>query len=102
STVGDSIHFTRITDAVNTVRAGRITRGELTSALCRITIQVAPGTFTGAYGQSSDATKETYPIVIDVPDVTLKGAMVMQVDAAGRATGVAQTGDVTTFAPSPA
>ena len=101
STVGDSIHFTRVTDAINAVRAGRITRGELTSALCRITIQVAPGTFTGAYGQSSDATKETYPIVIDVPDVTLKGAMVMQVDAAGRATGVAQTGDITTFAANP-
>jgi len=101
STVGDSIHFTRVTDAMNVAREGRITRGELTSALCRISIQVAPGTFTGAYGQSPDATKETYPIVIDVPDITLKGAMVMQADAGGRATGIPVSGDVSTFAASP-
>src|ERR1044071_1968063 len=81
STVGDSIHFTRVTDAVNVARDGRITRGELTRAACRITIQVAPGTFKGSVAESSDQTLERWPIVIDVPDITLKGSMVMQVDA---------------------
>ncbi len=101
STVGDSIHFTRVTDAVSVAREGRIVRGELTKAACRISILVAPGTFKGSVAESTDPTFERYPIVIDVPDITLKGSMVMQVDAAGRATGVAQTGDVTTLTASP-
>ncbi len=101
STVGDSIHFTRVTDAVNVARDGRITRGELTKAACRITIQVAPGTFKGSVAESPDPTFERYPIVIDVPDITLKGSMVMQVDAGGRATGAALAGDVTTLTASP-
>lgn len=98
---GDSIHFTRVTDAVEVARAGRITRSELTTAACRITILVVPGTFTGTAAQSSDNTIERFPIVIDVPDITLKGSMKMQLDAKGRATGVALTGEVSTFAPSP-
>ena len=102
SNSGDSIHFARITDAVNAVRAGRITRGELTKALCRISIVVAPGTFKGAVAQSADPAVERFPIVIDVPDVTIKGEFVMQVDAQGRATGSPQSGDVSTISASPA
>lgn len=97
---GDSIHFTRVTDALASARAGRIARNELEKAACRITISVAPGTLKGSTELSSDPTFEKFPLVIDVPDITIKGALRMQFDAAARATGVST--DVSTFAPSPA
>ena len=99
---GDSIHFTRMTDALAVARAGRVSRGELEKAACRITISAAPGTLRGSTTQSSDPSFELFPLVIDVPDITLKGALKIQVDPAGRATGVAEAGDVTTFTPVPA
>ena len=99
---GDSIHFSRVTDAVAAARAGRILRSELTRAACRISILVAPGILKGTANESTDPTLERFPIVIDVPDITLQGSVKMQIDAKGRATGVALAGDVTTFAPTPA
>ena len=102
ATSGDSIHFTRVTDALASARAGRIARGELEAAACRISIVVSPGTLSGSTAPSSDPTFEHFPLVIDVPDITLLGALKMEVDAEKRATGVAQGGDVTTFAPNPA
>ncbi len=99
---GDSIQFRRVTDALAVARAGRIARNEVERAGCRITIVVAAGTFRASTAESSDPLVERLPFVIDVPDITLKGALRMQVDAGGRATGVAEGGDVTTFAPSPA
>jgi len=98
----DGFHFTRITDALAAARAGRIARGETDGAACRITIGVAPGTLSGSTAASSDPTFERFPLVIDVPDITLRGALRMQLDAQGRATGVADGGDVTTFTPRPA
>ena len=102
NTPGDSIQFRRVTDALAVARAGRIARNEVEAAGCRITIVVAAGTFTASTAESSDPLVERLPLVIDVPDITLKGALRMQVDAGGRATGVAEGGDVTTFLPSPA
>jgi len=102
STPGDSIQFRRVTDALAVARAGRIARNEVERAGCRITIVVAAGTFRASTAESSDPLVERLPFVIDVPDITLKGALRMQVDAGGRATGVAEGGDVTTFLPSPA
>ena len=99
---GDSIHFRRVTDALAVARAGRIARRETDNAACRITIAVVPATLKGSTAVSSDPAFELFPLVIDVPDITLKGALKMQVDAQGRATGVADGGSVTTFAPSPA
>lgn len=99
---GDSIHFRRITDALAVARAGRIARRETENAACRITIAVVPATLKGSTAVSSDPAFELFPFVIDVPDITLKGALKMQVDAQGRATGVADAGNETTFAPSPA
>lgn len=99
---GDSIHFTRVTDALAAASAGRAARGETTKAACRITISVAPGLLKGSTSLPADPGIELFPLVIDVPDITLRGAMKMEVDAAERATGVALPGDVTTFAPSPA
>jgi hypothetical protein len=102
NTPGDSIHFTRVTDAVNAVRAGRILRGELTAAACRVTITVAAGTYAGSAADSPNPKFEKFPIVIDVPDVTVSGATVMNTSASGRATGVAASSPASTFAPSPA
>jgi hypothetical protein len=84
---GDGQHFTRITDAVIAVRTGRIARGERTliNTACRITIDVAPGTYTGDFAPSS--VKEVLPLVLDVPRVTLEGGLRMALDAKGRATG---------------
>lgn len=102
ATPGDGIHFTRVTDALAFARAGRIARGELETAACRISIVVSPGTLLGSTAQSSDPTFERFPLVIDVPDIALIGALKMEVDADKRATGVAEGGEVTTFAPRPA
>ena len=102
STPGDSIHFIRITDALATARAGRIARNETDKAACRITITAAAGTLRGSTAPSADPTFERFPLVIDVPDITLKGALKMQVDAAGRATGAGEGGAVTTLSPTPA
>ena len=101
NTAGDGIRFTRITDALATARSTRRKYGEMQDASCAIVITVGPGTFTGAYTPSTDATLELFPLVIDVPEVTLQGGLRMQVDAKGRATASSlnETG-VTTLAPN--
>jgi hypothetical protein len=83
----DGVHFRRITDALNAARAGRLARGETTSAACRITIDVGPGTYTGSLTELADGTTELFPLVVDVPEITLSGALVMRLDARRRATG---------------
>lgn len=102
STPGDSLHFIRITDALEAARAGRIARGETDRSACRITIAASAGTLKGSTAPSADPMFERFPLVIDVPDITLKGALKMQVDAAGRATGASEGGEVTTLSPTPA
>src|SRR5438045_2581921 len=44
---GDGFHYARITDALAAARALRISRDELQTGSCRITITVAPGIFYG-------------------------------------------------------
>jgi len=102
NTAGDSIHFTRITDALAVARAGRVARGELAKAACRITISVASGSLPGSTAVSTDPAFELFPFVIDVPDITVQGALKMQLDGNGRATGIGEGGDATIFAPNPA
>jgi hypothetical protein len=97
---GDGRHFTRITDAIATARAGRITRNEKTSpqAACRITISVSAGTYRGSF--VADPAVELFPLVLDVPKVTLEGGLRMQLDAKNRATGNAlDASQVTTLEP---
>ena len=84
---GDSIHFTRIGDALAVARAGRIARNETATASCRMTIDIGAGVFQGSTKESADPAFERFPLVIDVPDVTLHGAFTMAIDAGGRATG---------------
>lgn len=102
SAVGDSIHFRTIGDALAAVRAGRLARNETETAACRITISVAAGIIAGTAAPSTDSTIEHFPLVIDVPDVSLIGALAMAVDAGGRATGAGTTTAASTFSPSPA
>lgn len=102
ATTGDSMHFRRLTDAVDAVRAIRIAHNESDKAACRVVIAVAPGVLPGSTSASADPSFERFPFVIDVPDITVKGALRMQLDADGRATGIGDGGETTTFAPSPA
>jgi len=100
--IGDGIHFGRIGDAIAAARAVRVARDEQETAACRITIVVAPGVYRGSVNVSTDPAFERFPLVIDVPDVTLHGALDMQIDASGRATGVGGSNDVSTIVASPA
>lgn len=87
TSAGDAIHFTRIGDAIAAARATRIARNELLTGACRITIKVAPGIYQGSVSASADPAFEQLPLVIDIPDVTLAGSLVMQLDDEGRPTG---------------
>jgi len=97
--VGDSVHFRRITDAVAVVRALRQKRTETVSASCAVTINVAAGVYRGSTKDSSDATLEKFPIVLDMPGVALHGALTMGLDALLRANGAAAGSPVTTLTP---
>ena len=98
--IGDGIHFARIGDALAAARAVRIARGELHEAACRITIVVAPGVFRGSLDASADPALEQFPLIVDVPQITLHGGLRMIVDADNRATGASEDeAEVTTLAP---
>ena len=96
----DAAHFRRIVDAVDAARAVRSSHHELQSAPCRITIVVAAGVYRGT-DEFANTSKnlEHFPYVIDMPDITLRGALVMALDASGRATGASSTHETTTLAP---
>ena len=83
--LGDGIHFVRIGDALTAARAVRVARNEMAAASCRITIAVAAGIIPGSVPLSSDPTFERFPLRIDFPGVTLRGALNMQMDASARA-----------------
>jgi hypothetical protein len=98
----DGMHFHRIGDALAAARAIRASRGETESAACRITIAVRAGTYRGSTAESTDPTMEHFPLVIDMPDVTLRGAFRMTADPSGRATGVGLQGDGSILLATPA
>ncbi len=95
---GDGVHFRRITDALAEARDGRLARGELVQAACRITIAVSADTYPGTTG-IADGDLEQLPLVVDVPQISLRGAMNMGLDESGRATGLAMDGIETVLAP---
>jgi hypothetical protein len=79
-TANDGVRFRRITDALAAARRVRARTG---AGSCRIEIAVAAGTYVGATS-GSDTLKERLPLVVDMPDVTLRGAYVAARDTAGR------------------
>ena len=95
----DGVNFLRIGDALTAARDGRLARGELTSAACRITIVVSADTYRGTVVGQASGEIERFPLIVDVPDITVRGALVMELDAAGRATGVGTTGSETRLTP---
>jgi len=94
----DGVHFATIGAALVSAAASRAAAGELTAGACRITILVESGTYLGTVGTPS-GTVERFPLMVDVPDVTLRGALVMALDQDGRATGKSTTGEETVLAP---
>ncbi|MEJ7760848.1 MAG: hypothetical protein WKF55_14795 [Gemmatimonadaceae bacterium] len=101
SAIPDSNRFTRIGDAIAAARTIRLARNEGALASCRITIAVGPGVFQGSTKESSDPAFERFPLVFDVPGITLQGSFKMQIDAGGRATGTGEAAEVTTLVASP-
>ena len=95
----DGVHYRRITDALAAARTGRLARGELVTAACRITINVSADTYHGTVASPTSGDLEQLPFVVDVPDITLHGAMTMEIDAGGRPTGRAVGGVETVLAP---
>ncbi len=86
-TTDDGIHFSTVTGALDAARAIRVARDEKERAACRITITVAAGTYSGSFDPGAAASMERFPLLVDMPDVTLRGAFDMGVDRTGRATG---------------
>lgn len=99
ATTGDGVHFGRITDALAAARAGRLARGETVSAACRITIDVAAGVYPGIATAPATGSTEQLPLIVDVPDITLRGAVAMALNESGRATGESTTGEASTISP---
>ena len=95
----DAAHFVTISAALASAAASRAAAGETVAAGCRITILVSAGTYQGTVGTAS-ATLEHFPMIVDVPDITLHGALVMALDAHGRATGVSATGEESVLTPN--
>lgn len=98
TTGADGLHYRRITDALDAARVGRLNRGELQSAACRITIAVPKGIFSGT-SEPASPDVERFPLVVDVPDITLRGATVMAIDGWHRPTGAAVDSIETVLAP---
>ena len=95
----DGVHFTRIGDALSAARAGRLARGELVSAACRITIVVSADVYRGSVAGTAVGDVEHFPLMVDVPDITLRGALVMGLDGDGRATGAGTGGGESVLTP---
>lgn len=94
----DGVHFATIGSALAAAAASRVAAGETVAAACRVTILVSAGTFQGTVGSAS-GTLEHFPMIVDIPDITLRGALVMALDGAGRATGQGTGDGETVLAP---
>lgn len=94
----DGVHFATIGAALGSAAASRAAAGEQESGACRITIEVPAGTYRGTVGTAS-GTLEHFPLIVDVPDITLHGALVMGLDDARRATGESTTGEESVLTP---
>ena len=87
--------YRRITDAVNTARV--IWQADNTA---KIEIRVEPGTYAGSYS-NTNPNKENLPIVLDIPDLKLKGSTSLLIDAGGLPTGEFEPGKNTLLIAQP-
>jgi hypothetical protein len=87
---GDSATFARITDALACAR-------QLRRAIADpIVVHVAAGTYRGSFDPSALAAHpalEVLPLVLNVANLALEGETVLQLDANGRPTDLAASGD---------
>ena len=85
----DSVHFRRIGDAIAAARAGTAGAGRTPSRRPAGSPSTSQrDAFRGSGHPGTDPSLEHWPLTVDVPDLTLHGAFVMQLDSHGRATGV--------------
>lgn len=95
----NGVYFDRIGSALDAARDGRLARGELVSTACRITVVVPAGTYYGSAIAPATGSIERFPLVVDVPDITLRGALEMEIDDSGRAKGSGTGDGETTLTP---
>src|SRR5206468_9201524 len=82
--------FLRITDAVG--RARQLRQGKTIALAEQILIHVAPGNYVGTFNNNpldNNGNKEVLPIILNVPNLTLIGATVLDHDSRGLPTGPA-------------
>ena len=91
-------HFATISSAIAAARASRLAAGETLTASCRITILVEAGTWEGTAGAAT-GEQEQFPLVVDVPDLTLRGATYMGIDDDGIAMGIPESDVETVLSP---
>ena len=65
----------------------------------RLPSRCPPACTRAATSAPADGTLEHFPLYVDVPDITLHGALRMALDADGRATGIGAGGVESTLAP---
>ncbi len=87
TSIGDAIHFARITDALSAAAAARTAHAESESDMCRITIEVSEGTYEGTASVPAPEGVEQFPLIVDVPNITLEGTLLMEPDMNGRPSG---------------
>ena len=90
--------YRRITDAVNQARA--IWQAD-TKSKAKFEIEVAPGTYIGSY-TNTGPTIEVLPILIDFPNLKLRGGTSMLEDENDLPTGVFETGKNSLLVAQPA
>ena len=81
--------FRRVTDAVNLARCIRQAEGDYDSADAPLEIQVEAGEYVGAYTRNvlaKDETLEELPIILNVPNLILRGSTILELDDDGRPT----------------
>ena len=82
--------FLRITDAI--ARARQLRQATVISPNERIVIHVAPGNYVGTFNNNpldNNGNKEVLPIIVNVPNLTLSGATVLDHDSRSLPTGPA-------------
>ena len=82
--------YLRITDAIG--RARQLRQATVISPAERIVIHVAPGNYVGTFNSNpldNNSNKEVLPIILNVPNLTLVGATVLDHDSRGLPTGPA-------------
>jgi hypothetical protein len=86
-TVGSNREYPRITDALAAARRLRLAAGELERARTPVCIDVAAGTYVGSFDPAvlgANPGYEALPLVLDVPNVSVRGVTELVLDERNR------------------